>query len=689
MNGGAADTVTLPLDTLLTALPGVGPRHKPRLEKLGLVTVADLLNYLPRRYEDTRVLVPLRALVPGEVQTTRARLVSASMRRSPKRRMILVEAVLEDDGARVEAVWFNQAFLMKQLTTGMEMILSGPVTVTRTGLQLRNPKFERHGADQHHVGTLAAIYPETEGLTSKFLRELVERVLPSIADVPDVLPESVRRDEGLMPIAEALHAAHAPSTPDEAERARERVAFEELFLLQLAAQRARRRRLAESGVVVEYDVSVAKRFAESLPFTLTDGQRVAGHQILTDMAAPGVMNRLLQGDVGSGKTAVAALAALMTHHAGKQIAIMAPTEILARQHHATLDKLLSPLDLPSRLLVGSTPVRARREILDGLAAGHDPMVVGTHALLEDDVKFADLGLVVVDEQHRFGVVQRQRLRLKSTMQPNFLAMTATPIPRSLTLTVWGDVDVSELRDMPPGRMPVTTRVVAPHDREAAYGFVRAQVAEGRQVFVICPLVEESDKLGVKSVTAEYERLRTSVFPELRVQLLHGRMPAREKEERMRGFAEGESDILVATSVVEVGVDVPNASVMIIEAAERFGLAQLHQFRGRVGRGGHASHCLLFDSGADEEATGRLDQVAATQSGFDIAELDLRTRGPGDVVGLRQHGLPEMRAADLLDMVMAARARDAATAWLDADPELSAYQPLHAAMHGYTAVFDLD
>ncbi|MFI5040164.1 MAG: ATP-dependent DNA helicase RecG, partial [Solirubrobacterales bacterium] len=389
----------------------------------------------------------------------------------------------------------------------------------------------------------------------------------------------------------------------------------------------------------------------TLPFKLTDGQRIAGHEILTDLAAPGPMNRLLQGDVGSGKTVVAALAALMTHHAGFQTAVMAPTEILARQHHATLDKLLAGHGLPPRLLVGSTSAAARREILAGLAGGHDSLIVGTHALIENDVAMNHLGLVVVDEQHRFGVAQRRRLRQTSGAMPNYLAMTATPIPRSLSNTLYGDVDLSELREMPPGRQPVETRVVPPEQRSAAYEFVRTEVHKGRQAFVICPLIEESDKLGARSATAEYERLSTTVFPDLRVELLHGRMPAREKAERMDRFVRGDADVLVATSVVEVGVDVPNATIMVIEGAERFGLAQLHQFRGRVGRDQHQSYCLLFEGGIDEEGSERLAAVAATDSGFELAERDLQLRGPGQLVGLRQHGLPEMLAADLLDVAL--------------------------------------
>jgi ATP-dependent DNA helicase RecG len=536
---------------------------------------------------------------------------------------------------------------------------------------------------------LAPVYPETEGITSRFLRSRIEPLLGFTTQVPDRLPPSVRDAEGLMPIDEALYQVHKPESLDTATRGRERIAFEELFLLQMAAERARRRRMSGPGVIVAYDIELARQFVATLPFTLTNGQRVAAHEILTDLAAPGPMNRLLQGDVGSGKTVVAALAALMTHHSGFQTAVMAPTEILARQHHATLEALLGEHGLPPRLLVGSTSAAARREILAGLAGGHDSLIVGTHALIEDDVVLVNLGLAIVDEQHRFGVAQRRRLRQTSGAMPNYLAMTATPIPRSLSNTLYGDVDLSELREMPPGRHPVATQVVPPDERPRAYEFVRSEVRSGRQAFVICPLIEESDKLGARSAIAEYERLSTTVFADLRVELLHGRMPAREKAQRMDRFVRGEADVLVATSVVEVGVDVPNATIMLIEGAERFGLAQLHQFRGRVGRAEHQSYCLLFEGGVDEEGSRRLAAVAATDSGFELAERDLQLRGPGQLVGLRQHGLPEMLAADLLDVALGRRSKEAALAWLDQDPELASWEPLAEAMNGYRAVFDID
>jgi ATP-dependent DNA helicase RecG len=680
--------------TPVVELAGVGPGKAQRLERLGIITVRDLLYHLPRRYEDTRSVTPVAHLRAGEVQTSHVTIRNVSMRtttmrKPPYKKMVLVEASLVDDGAVVSAVWFNQAFLMQQLRSGLELLVSGLVQRSGTRLSFRNPVFERVGREQRHVGLLAPVYPETEKLTSKFLRSIIEPLLHLTGSLPDRIPPAVRETENLMPIAEALRQIHFPDDNASGARARERIAFEEMFLLQLASQRARHRRMSADGVVIPYDVEVARSFARSLPFRLTDGQRGAARRILTDMAGSGPMNRLLQGDVGSGKTAVAAMAVLLSRSAGFQSAVMAPTEILARQHHATLTELLAPQDMAPRLLVGSTPARARREILEAMANSREPLLVGTHALIEEDVVLPDLGLVVVDEQHRFGVAQRQRLRRKTALMVNFLAMTATPIPRSLSLTVYGDVDISELREMPPGRQPVATRVVPPYQRAEAYTFIREQVAAGRQAFVICPLIEESDKLGVRSATAEYERLHDEVFPDLRVELLHGRLASRDKEERMARFAAGNVDILVATSVIEVGVDVPNATIMVIEGAERFGLAQLHQFRGRVGRGEHRSFCLLFQGSLDEEGSQRLETVAGTHSGFELAEADLRLRGAGDVAGLRQHGLPEMLVADLLDVAMLQRARSAAQSWLDQDPELTKYQPLHEAMNGYRAVFDLD
>ena len=680
----------------LRPVPRMPERWLTALDRLGIKTVADFLFHLPRRYEDSSDVQPLSRVQPGPKQAARALITDVSLRRTgkvnrrTKQPLVIVTAELTDGVTTGSAIWFNQKYLAGTLRAGMEVLLKGRVEMDRGGPKFVGPEWEPAGGEHKHVGRITGVYPETEGFTSKHFRDLMPLALPLASRIPDRLPPQVRAAEQLMPIGDALREVHVPTSNDSLQRARERIAFEELFLIQLAGERARRRRLSGIGVQVPYDIDVARAFAASLPFTLTEGQRVAAHQVLTDMAAPGAMNRLLQGDVGSGKTAVAAMAVRMAHAQGFQSVVMAPTEILARQHNVTLRELLAPHGITPRLLVGSTPGSARRAALEGAAHAMEPLLVGTHALIEEDVRFAALGLVVVDEQHRFGVAQRQLLRRKGHDSPNFLAMTATPIPRSLALTLYGDVDVSELREMPPGRQPVQTRVVPPHQRDDAYAFVREQVHAGRQVFVICPLIEENDRLGVRSATAEYERLSAEVFADLRVELLHGRMPAKEKDERMQRFARGDADILVATTVVEVGVDVPNATVMVIEAAERFGLAQLHQLRGRVGRGAHRGFCLLFEGGpADEETSTRLNAVASTTSGFELAEADLRLRGAGDVAGLRQHGLPEMLAADLLDIAMLQRARVAARAWLDHDPDLSSYPPLDDAMNGMRAVFDLD
>ena len=682
--------VTTTPDTAVEAVPGIGRRYAVRLERIGVRTVGDLLLHLPRRWEDTREVLPLRLVRPGpEPQTARVRVARVSGRWAQQRRMFLVQADLEDDGVVVQAVWFNRRHLLSTLNVGDELLVSGRVRLAGGRLEFQAPTVEPVRDEQRHVGRLAPVYPETEGLTSRFLRERIHGLLPVAALLPDAVPDAVRREEGLLGLAQAVHQVHEPDDEAMRDRALEAIAFGELFTLQLAAQRARRRRLEGAGAVVPYDVDVARSFVATLPFTLTAGQRRAAHEILTDMAATGAMNRLLQGDVGSGKTAVAAMAALMTARAGMQTVVMAPTEILARQHSVVLGRLLEPHGLGVRLLVGATPARARREVLASVATGMDSVLVGTHALIEDEVLFASLGLVVVDEQHRFGVAQRQRLRRKASVAPNFLAMTATPIPRSLALTAYGDVDMSEIRELPPGRAPVTTEVVPPHLRARAYEAVHAELAAGRQAFVICPLVEESDKLGVRAATAEYERLSREELSGVDVELLHGRMPAREKEERMARFASGEAAVLVSTSVVEVGVDVPNATVMLIEGAERFGLAQLHQFRGRVGRGVHPARCLLFQGSPDDEGAGRLEALASTTSGFELAELDLRLRGAGDLAGLRQHGLPEMRVADLLDAALLARARSAAERWLDVDPTLTDHPPLATVMNGLRAVFDLD
>lgn len=679
------------LDTPLAQLPRISQERLQGLRRLRLLTVRDLLGHLPRRYDDQRERVTLSQLTIGRAATVEVDLVSVRARRARHRRMELLEAEVSDPTGTVPVIWFNQPHLRHLLHPGDRVTLHGKVSRRqRGGVQLQNPDVERERkwVTQSSVGVLVPTYPETAHVTSRWLRAQVASLLPLVEGVEETLPAEVREEEGLMPLPVALRQMHFPDDQAQLERAQARFGFEELFYPQLAALLARRQRLSRTGTRSPYDVAVARQFVAGLPFRLTDDQRRAAHEILIDLDRPSPMNRLLQGDVGSGKTVVAAMAARMAIAAGHQVVLMAPTEILARQHFQTLSDLLSPVGIWPRLLVGSTKPKLRQEIIGGLATGADKLVVGTHALIEDEIRFPDLGLCIVDEQHRFGVAQRLRLRDKSELNPDFLSMTATPIPRSLSLTLYGDLDVSQIRNLPPGRRPIQTRLVEAEQRQQAYDFIRAEVAAGRQGFIICPLIEDSPVGEVRSATAEYERLRTEVLPDLRLTLLHGRLPAREKAARMDAFAAGQFDLLVATSVIEVGLDIPNATVIGIEDAERFGLAQLHQFRGRVGRGQHDSHCLLFVGAGDPSARRRLEALIDHQDGFALAEIDLRLRGSGDPYGLRQHGFPEMRVGDLLDDGLRERARRAAERVLAADPKLR--DPvLRRGIHGYQVVFEFD
>ena len=635
---------------------------------LGLETVGDLLEHLPHTHRDRRETRSVAALGVGEEATVAVTVRSVTVKPMRNRRQKRVEARVQDETGPMVAVWFNQPWLARQLGEGTQLLLHGKL---RRGNQFWVTEHEMigaAGAGVHTVG-LVPVYPASHGITPERLRSLTWGAYERVRDVVEPLPGRLRARERLAERTAALAAAHFPDSPDDPGDARRRLAFEELFLLELAlagrrrarSERARALELRGTGELVD-------SWRESLPFEPTGDQRKAFDRIERDLAASSPMQRLLMGEVGSGKTVVALNAMLRAVESGAQAAFMAPTETLAEQHMATIDGLLGG-HVPVGLLTGATPARRRRELLDRLASGELGMIVGTHALIEPGVEFRALGLVIVDEQHRFGVRQRAALDAKGAngAAPHALHMTATPIPRTLALTAYGDLDVTILRELPAGRQPIATHAVdGARARARAYERIREEIAKGRQCFVVCPLVEESEALQAKAATVEAERLATTEFRDYRVELIHGQMPSKKKQEAMAAFAAGEADVLVATSVIEVGIDVPNATVMLIEAAERYGISQLHQLRGRIGRGDHESLCILFG----DPSLPRLEAVAKERDGFKLAEIDLQLRGAGEVLGTRQHGLPEFRVARLPDdLSLLERARDRAQEVLDRDPNL--------------------
>jgi ATP-dependent DNA helicase RecG len=671
-----------PLQSPLQYLKGVGPRRAADLQRVGLVTIEDLLYRFPIRYEDRGSFQTIAALRPGNAASVAGEIVSCGVRPTRRPRFKIFEVLLRDRTGSMRAVWFNQPFLADIFHPHQHVILFGRLELTPHGLQLQNPQYEilkdEEGDDETlHTGRIVPIYEKTGNLTTKMQRVLVHHALAQLpAELPDPLPPSVRSRANLMDRRQALADVHfpPPGTPlDELQRFRaagqRRVIFEEFFLFQAGMVLRRRRADAERK---PRSVQVTDEIRESarrvLPFRLTGDQKKALAEIVGDMKRPQPMNRLLQGDVGSGKTIVALMAALVSMENDFQVAFMAPTEILAEQHFITIRQLLERSRFRLALLTGATPARKRREVQAELAAGSIQLVVGTHALVQEPVAFHELGLAIIDEQHRFGVMQRATLRAKG-LRPDVLVMTATPIPRTLALTAYGDLDSSVMREMPPGRRPIKTIAKPESRRSEIYDFVRRQMDEGRQAYVIYPLIEESAKVDLKAATEMADHLAQDVFPAYRVGLLHGRMKQDAKDRVMGAFARGELHLLVSTTVVEVGVDVANAAVMIVEHAERFGLSQLHQLRGRVGRGPHQSYCvLLYQSPLSDQGRERLKALTETVDGFEIAERDLQLRGPGDFFGTRQSGMPTLRVGDLLrdHQLMEDARREAVTA-LD-DPQ---------------------
>jgi ATP-dependent DNA helicase RecG len=683
------------LDRSLESLAGVGQATARTAAKLGLHTLADLLEHLPFDHRDYERRRQVAELALGEEATVSVRVRSCRVRPTRRRRLKLLECQVADDSGPMQAVWFNQAYLADQLKEGTPVLLRGKLERGRSGPAFRVREHEIAHGDKdragHHTTGLVPVYPATEGLSARRIRELAWRIRGQEVHSPEALPAALRARERLPSRADALAAAHFPRERGDVALARRRLALEELFLFQLAlVARRRSHRDARSAETVGPPGSLVERWLASLAFELTGDQRSALAAIDTDLAGAGTMQRLLMGEVGSGKTVVALYAILRAAEAGMQAALMAPTETLAEQHFATMERLIAPdlfagmeatrMGAPIGLLTGSTPARERRALLEGVASGELKLLVGTHALIEQAVEFDRLALAVVDEQHRFGVRQRAALDAKARgdLAPHLLHLTATPIPRTLSLTLYGDLDTTTLRELPAGRRPVKTWVVPEHKRAGAYEFIRERLREGRQCFVVCPLVEESEQLQARAAKREGERLAAGEFRDFEVGVMHGQMAARQKRDVMARFASGQTNVLVATSVIEVGIDIPNASVMVIEEADRYGLSQLHQLRGRVGRGEHESYCMLFSEAQSELATRRLDAMSKERDGFKLAEIDLTLRGEGDLLGTKQSGLAHFRVARLPeDFELLERARMLAIELLQTDPELA--EPEHALL----------
>lgn len=695
------------LDTSVAELARVGDLLATRLQRLGIRTLRDLLWFFPVRYEDFRNIVPIVQLAEGAKVTIKGKIETIAARRARRARLLITEAIVVDETGRVRVVWFGQPYIAKTLAAGDVVFLSGTVSADRGNIQLRNPGYEKTDRETVHTARLVPQYALTAGITHKQMRYLVKQALAAVGVVPDWLPPALKKEAEVGELDKALRGIHFPNTDVDLKVACERLKFDELFIVQLRAETVRQARAGMRAVAMPFAVEPIKAALAQLPFTLTKDQKTAAWEIFQDLEKTTPMNRLLEGDVGSGKTAVAALALYWAAYQGGQAAIMAPTEILARQHYETVSGILTTLGVPVALLTGhqavlsypagrgesaapKTLAAARRAVREAIKTGVVPVVIGTQALLSEGVEFRRLDLVVVDEQHRFGVRQRQALRQVHTDQvPHFLSLTATPIPRSYALALYGDLDISIIKHLPPGRKPIKTRLVDLVKRAEAYQFIREQIKVGRQAFVICPLIEESDEVAPgsveqKSVVAEAERLQREVFPDLKIGLLHGKMSAKDKDQAMADFAANKTHILVATSVVEVGVNIPNASVMVIEGADRFGLAQLHQFRGRVGRSVHQSYCLLFTESKSVKSRERLQYFESTLDGFALAEYDLEQRGPGEVYGTAQSGELSLRLASLQDRDLIKKARELARGF-----DFAAYPEVAATVRGWEATVHLE
>ncbi len=676
------------LDTTIDKLYSVGKATAARLERMGINTVRDLMFFFPFRYEDYRKITAIKDLQPNTSANIVGQIELISNKRSHRKRFYITEAIVSDTTDQAKVIWFNQPFIAKNLNVGDRVSLAGKVEEDNFNtIVLKSPVYEKIISGQTtHTSGLVPIYHLTSNLTQKQIRFLVKQILPMAGQLEDWLPPEIVKRQKLFSLPRAIEKIHFPSSFSDIDNARKRLGFEELFLVQIQTILARQKLESSPSPKIKFRENEIKAFVKNLSFTLTLAQKKAAWEIITNMQNDRPMSRLLEGDVGSGKTVVAVMAMLNTALNGYQAALMVPTEILAYQHYENILKLLKSFGLTiglvtrSKIAISNNPNNEKMN--SSFVIRHSPIVIGTHALIQEKIEFTNLALAIIDEQHRFGVEQRLALMAKSNLLsdnkkaankelpiPHLLTMTATPIPRSLALALYGDLKLSIIDEMPAGRKPISTHIVPEHKRVDGYRFIRKEIGHGRQVFVICPLIDISDKTGVKSVKEEYKKLDETIFPDLPIGFLHGRLKPKEKERVMQDFLDNKISILVSTSVVEVGVDVPNATIMMIEGADRFGLAQLHQFRGRVGRGAHQSYCFLFTDSDSPVTIQRLEALSQHHSGFELAKIDLELRGPGEVYGTAQKGFPELKVATLFDYELMKTARDEAEKLLKKDKDL--------------------
>ncbi len=694
------------LSTPLSKISGMQTRFVSKLKKLGIETVGDLIFHFPVRYEDFSRVYTIEELSAGGEATITATVESIKSRHTWKRGLFLVEAELADETGTIRATWFNQPYIKNILQPGRVANFAGKVVASKSSgeIYLSNPTYELVSEHSYHetkhTARIVPVYSETRGLTSKGLRYLIQPLLKRIPELPELFSGEILEAEDIPEINAALQSVHFPETLDEALRAKRRFAFEDLFFLQLKNILERMKLAEKNAIKIPIDIPTIKALIETLPFELTLSQKKSLWEIFQDIEKPHPMNRLLQGDVGSGKTVIAGLVAHEVAREGYQTAFMAPTEILARQHYHTFIKLFPYYENGVALLTagesrisygrGLESITKKAALIKEIAMGKVKIIIGTHALIQKTVAFQNLAFVIVDEQHRFGVRQRAALEQDKEIVPHFLSMSATPIPRTLSLTLFGDLDLSLITELPKNRKSIITRIVLPEDRPRTHQFIRDEVKNGRQVFVICPRIEkpeESDntewrELQIRSVKEEYEKLSKTIFPDLKVGMLHGKMPAAEKQTVMRAFSENTIHILVATSVIEVGVDIPNATIMMIEGSERFGLAQLHQFRGRVGRGEHQSYCLLFTDSSAATTKTRLQSLVDAKNGFELAEKDLKIRGPGEFLGEAQTGMPDLAMNAIQNPDLVKHAREVAQTIVTADRTLKKHPLIHERLNEF-------